>query len=98
MVADATQATPAAPGTNANVINGSRTWLTVREREILDLRCHGLTNAQIAAALGVSPKTVDAHLANAQAVNRAHTQFELLARYVRGELGEGAVESGTQKE
>ena len=87
---------PSAPGSNANVIDGSRTELTKREREILDLRCHGLTNAQIAQALGVATKTVDTHLANAKAVARAHTHFELLARYVRGELDVGAEGGGVR--
>ena len=83
---------PSAPGSNANVIDGSRTWLTRRERDVLDLRCEGLVTKQIAKALGVSPKTVDAHLANAKAVAGAHTHFELLARYVRGELDAGAAD------
>ena len=87
MIADAAHN---AAGSNANVIDGSRTWLTKRERDVLDLRCEGLTIAQIAQALGVALKTVETHLANAKAVARAHTHFELLARYVRGELDVGA--------
>ena len=53
--------------------------LTAREREVLQLVAEGLTNREIGAALGVSPKTVDAHrtkvmqkldLHNAQALTR----------------------------
>jgi DNA-binding NarL/FixJ family response regulator len=36
--------------------------LTRREREVLDLICHGRTNAQIAADLVISAKTVDHHV------------------------------------
>jgi len=36
--------------------------LTEREVEVLRLVAQGLTNAQVAEALGISPRTVDAHL------------------------------------
>jgi two-component system response regulator NreC len=41
--------------------------LTPREVEILKLRAHGWTNKEIAVALGISVKTVDAHRANMMA-------------------------------
>jgi FixJ family two-component response regulator len=39
------------------------TSLTAREREIMDLVVEGMTNKDMAAALGVSPRTVEVHRA-----------------------------------
>jgi len=36
--------------------------LSVREAQILDLLCHGLTNKAIAQQLGISPHTVRDHI------------------------------------
>jgi len=38
--------------------------LTEREREVMDLVCRGWASKEIAAALAVSPRTIDAHRAN----------------------------------
>ena len=38
--------------------------LTTRETEVLQLAAQGLTNAQVAAKLVISPRTVDKHLAS----------------------------------
>lgn len=38
--------------------------LTEREREVLDMVCRGWATKEVAAALSVSPRTIDAHRAN----------------------------------
>ncbi|MDI4658198.1 response regulator transcription factor [Xanthobacter autotrophicus] len=38
--------------------------LTEREREVMDMVCRGWASKEIAAALAVSPRTIDAHRAN----------------------------------
>ncbi|MFG1317461.1 response regulator transcription factor [Xanthobacter autotrophicus] len=38
--------------------------LTDREREVMDMVCRGWASKEIAAALAVSPRTIDAHRAN----------------------------------
>jgi DNA-binding NarL/FixJ family response regulator len=49
--------------------------LTARQRDVLQLICQGMTNAQIASSLGISEKTVKFHvsslLSKAQVRNRA---------------------------
>jgi len=55
-----------------------RTALTDREREVLRLIGDGLTNAQIAATLRISPKTVDKHRANIMEKLRITTRAALI--------------------
>jgi FixJ family two-component response regulator len=38
--------------------------LTERERQVHDYICQGMANAQIAAALNISPKTLESHIRN----------------------------------
>jgi len=57
--------------------------LTAREREILDLVAEGKTNAEIAAALWISPGTVRRHLENAYAKLGVHTRTAAVARLRR---------------
>ena len=58
--------------------------LTVREREVLHLLAQGLRNAEIAARLSVSRRTIEAHRANVMRKLGLHNQVQLL-RYVMQE-------------
>lgn len=63
--------------------------LTLRERQVLSLICHGNTNKQIAEQLGVSAKTIDNHRTNLMSKVGAHSIAELLAYAMR----EGVLET-----
>ena len=58
--------------------------LTPREREVMRLSAVGLTSAQIAGELGMSPRTVNQHVDNVAdklgTRNRAHTVAEIVKR------------------
>jgi DNA-binding CsgD family transcriptional regulator len=56
--------------------------LTPRERECLECLAQGLTNAGIAARLGLALPTVAMHLANARKRLGAHTREEAVAKAV----------------
>jgi len=52
--------------------------LTTREREVLHLTAEGRTNAEIAAALGISPRTVETHRAHLMQKLGLRTQTDLI--------------------
>jgi two-component system response regulator NreC len=52
--------------------------LTTREREVLQLAAEGRTNADIAAVLYVSPRTVETHRAHLMHKLGLHTQADLI--------------------
>lgn len=52
--------------------------LTAREREVLQLIVEGYTNAEIAAQLVISPRTVEFHRANLRRKLGAHTRADLI--------------------
>lgn len=56
------------------------TPLTTREREIAQLLVEGKTSKQIARALGISPRTIDAHRARLLRKLKVRTPTELVAR------------------
>jgi DNA-binding NarL/FixJ family response regulator len=68
---------------------GGRAELTEREREILDLLAHGLSNADIAQQLTISVHTVRNHVANLSAKLGAHSKLEALSIAVRTGLVDG---------
>ena len=51
--------------------------LTARQREVADLVAAGLTNAQIAAKLHLSERTVENHVFNALSALQLHNRVEL---------------------
>lgn len=62
--------------------------LTEREREVLRLVARGLSTKEIAASLGISPRTVDAHRANLMRKVDLHS----VARLTQLALREGIVD------
>ncbi len=60
-----------------------RFGLTRREREVLDLICAGRTNAEIAAQLFISAKTVDHHVSAVLAKLDAPTRIAAASRAAR---------------
>lgn len=52
--------------------------LTAREREVLILIAEGLTNAEIAEELVISPKTVDSHRENIMRKLNLHSRIDLV--------------------
>jgi PAS domain S-box-containing protein len=60
------------------------TTLTLREREIAQQLATGATSKQVARALGISPRTVEAHRGRLMRKFGAATHGELVARLVGG--------------
>ncbi len=52
--------------------------LTTREREVLQLAAQGLTNAEVAARLSISPRTAETHRANVMHKLGLETQIDLI--------------------
>lgn len=61
--------------------------LTAREREILELIARGETNAEIAATLFLSPKTVSNHVSNVLAKVQATDRAKLMLMALQAGLG-----------
>lgn len=57
--------------------------LTAREREVLHLAAEGLSSAEIAARLFLSPRTVESHRANLMHKLDLHTQTDLVRYALR---------------
>lgn len=57
--------------------------LTTREREVLQLAAEGLSNPEIAARLGISPRTAETHRANLMRKLGLHNQTELIRYAIR---------------
>ena len=59
--------------------------LTDREREVLALTTEGLTQKQVASALGISIKTVGAHMQSLLVKLGVHSRIEAVALAVRAD-------------
>jgi HD-GYP domain-containing protein (c-di-GMP phosphodiesterase class II)/DNA-binding CsgD family transcriptional regulator len=85
--AAAVEAVLAAAGAAAPPAPAAAGGLTGRERAVLDLVADGLTNAAIGRRLGISPKTVNAHLEHLYAKLGVSTRASaVVAALSRGEL------------
>jgi DNA-binding CsgD family transcriptional regulator len=61
----------------------SRDELTPTERRVIELVADGRTNKEVAAALFVSPRTVEFHLRNVFRKLHMHSRAELVRRFAR---------------
>jgi two-component system nitrate/nitrite response regulator NarL len=71
--------------------------LTVRERDVVRLVCHGLRNRQIAETLGITPGTVKVHLMHIFEKTGLKDRFALAVhgRMLPGMLDKGPIEKET---
>ncbi len=60
--------------------------LTERERQILGMVADGMTNDKVAAALGISPETVQSHVRHAMAKLDSETRTQAVATALRRAL------------
>jgi len=67
-------------------VEGSPRPLTGRQREVLRLLAEGKSNKEVAAALGISVKTVETHRAKVMRNLQLHSFSELVRYAVRGGL------------
>jgi DNA-binding NarL/FixJ family response regulator len=74
------------PGKVAKGATGPVQHLTAREREIVQLLAEGKTNKEVAVALGVSIKTVDAHRANIMHKLDLHDVTDLVRYAIRNKI------------
>jgi DNA-binding CsgD family transcriptional regulator len=74
--------------------------LTSREREVMGLVADGMTNAEIAQALGLSPRTVERHLSNVYAklgIEGKAARAAAAARVARSEGGSAPGATGMRR-
>jgi len=64
--------------------------LTDREREVLDLVTRGLTNRDIAAELGISPRTVEVHRASMMQKTQVDSLADLVRMTIRLEMADAS--------
>jgi DNA-binding NarL/FixJ family response regulator len=64
----------------SEVTAGPAKLLTAAERRVAELAASGMTNRDVAAALFISPKTVEVHLTRIYRKLDVHTRTELVRR------------------
>ena len=74
------------PGTAAKGTDRILAVLTTREREIVQLLAEGKSNKEVAVALGISVKTVDAHRANVMHKLNLHSVTNLVRYAIRNQI------------
>lgn len=77
------------PGHGPAPGRSSRSRLTPREREILQLLAEGKSNKEVAAVLGISVKTAETHRANIMLKLDFHSITELVRYAVRNNIIQG---------
>jgi DNA-binding NarL/FixJ family response regulator len=63
-----------------------RSYLSSREREVVQLLAEGKSNKEVAAALGISVKTAETHRTNIMRKLRLHSIIELVRYAIRNKL------------
>jgi DNA-binding NarL/FixJ family response regulator len=71
---------------SAEATRGSRSRLTPREREILQLVAEGKSNKEVATLLGISVNTAEAHRANIMLKLDLHSVTELVHYAIRNKI------------
>lgn len=74
------------PGAAGKGAHGILAVLTAREREIVQLLAEGGSNKDVAVALGISVKTVDAHRANVMHKLNLHSVTDLVRYAIRNQV------------
>jgi DNA-binding CsgD family transcriptional regulator len=68
--------------TNVASLHNLKMHFTPREAEILRLVAEGLSNKQIGARLGISPRTIQSHLSRLFDRNGLHTRAAAVAAWL----------------
>jgi two-component system response regulator FixJ len=76
-------------GVNPSTAEEALVHLTPREREVADLLATGRTVRDIAAELGISPKTLDIHRAKIKVKLRARTAIDIVRFVYAEQFGAG---------
>jgi DNA-binding NarL/FixJ family response regulator len=71
---------------SGNTSRASRSRLTPREREILQLLAEGKSNKEVASLLGISVNTAEAHRANIMLKLDVHTVAEIVLYAIRNNI------------